>query len=237
MKKFSLPLLVLMCAMVGISCKKRSPVKPVVNPLGPNYPSALNAIVTPAIIASVESHGTIIYDGLTPPLINGIYLLSPDSCIFDDSGYNYAGTLFDDYKFQFSSQDNTASTVTFAFKDIKVGTDAGSNSTATYISGTASSFTVFSENSAVSNGVSNVQLSIISGVLQNGYIQNLQWASYLVSKGNDPNNVLEPVGSIRIFVDEDGESGTQQSFSLPPTTIQSIGMVHGKTMLSVGQSH
>lgn len=240
MKRFSFPLLVLVWALVGVSCKKNSPVKPNAGPLGSNYPAALNAIVTPAMIATLESAGANIYDGLTPPVINGIYLFSPNYCTFDNSGYNLGGQLFSDFKFQFSNQDNNTSTVTVNFKDIDnpnyVWSDAAS--TATYISGNSGSFTVFSENTGVEQGVSTVTLSIVSGILlSDGDIQNLQWTQYWVSKGADPNNVVVPVGTTRIFEDWDGLSSLQATFSLPTSTIQSIGTAHDKTMMSVGQSH
>jgi hypothetical protein len=207
--------------LVVTSCKKENHNKS--NALANTYPIALNTIITPAIIATLQSHGTVIYNGLTPPVINGIYLLSPAYCTFDNSGENAAGVTFDDYKLQFSNENTSAFTISLDFKDVGTGTDTGSDATATYISGTGNSFTVFSQSTGITTGVSNVRLNIISGILESGYIKNFQWSTYLVSKGADPNSVLEPLGSTMIFNDEDGVSETLSTFSLPGTKIQTVG--------------
>ena len=52
------------------SCKKSATVTPT-GKLGASYPEALNAIVTPAMIDTLRSHGMAINDGTTPPVING----------------------------------------------------------------------------------------------------------------------------------------------------------------------
>jgi hypothetical protein len=212
------------CLLAGIlaiaSCKKGGRESPAT--LGNSYPAALNSVITPAILAALQSDGAVIHDGLAPPVVNGIYLLHPTYCIFDNSGQGAVGFVFDDYKLAFSNQNNAAATISFDFKDVG-GTDAGATATGTFISGSGNNFTVFSKNTATTSGVSNVRLTIVSGMLENGYIQNLQLATYLVSKGADPNDALEPAGTTRIVNDQDGISPVQSTFATPVTIVENTG--------------
>jgi len=205
----------LSCAVLG-ACKKSSKDKP--NPLGSTYPVALNAIITPTILAALQSHGATVHDGLTPPVINGIYLLSPNYCVFDNSGDNAAGTVFNPYKLRFANQNNGTHTISFDYKSVLDATDYGADNSATYITGTGNAFTVFAQSTGVETGISNVLLDVISGTVQNGNVQNLQLSLYLVSKGADPAGLIEAVGSTRIFNDQDEVSETQSTFSFVKQT-------------------
>lgn len=211
MKKNLLYLLMVPCLIIA-SCKKDSNKKN--NPLGSSYPVDLNKIVTPEIVASLKLHGLIINSGLTPPVINGIYHLNPDSCIYDDSGNDATGEIFNSYKLRFGNQNNSNSSIAFDYQSTAEEGDFGSDANATFITGSNNAFTVFTQNTGQESGISTTNLIVVSGVLKNGYISNLQLSTYLVSKSSDPQNLLEPVKSTRIFTDGNGTSETLDAFSI-----------------------
>ena len=206
-------------AIIGCTftaCNKDKKSTPV-GPLGANYPEILNTIITPAILDSLESHGTIINAGLTPATVNGIYLISPLYCQYDNSGDGYMGRTIDNYEYKYSNQNNTNFSIDLNYSDkTGGGNDVGSDSTATYISGSNNLFTTYAQTTGIDTGIPYTSLQVISGQVTTGGINNFQLSFYLVSKGSDPTNVLASVGTIRIFKDDDGISPTQATFSSLP---------------------
>ena len=179
------------------ACKKEKKTNPT-NAL----PTIVNTIVTQAQIDTLKKHGAIINEGTTPPTVSGTFLLSPDVCTYDNSGGNFSGQTFDDYIYKFSNQNTAKFTVRVDYVDVDGG-DTGADSTATYISGTGKLFTIFAQSSGVESDIDYTNLEVISGEIATGGIANLQITDYLKSKGDDPNNKLEPAGSTRIFYDSD----------------------------------
>jgi len=180
------------------ACKKEKKTNP--NAL----PPVVNTIVTQAQLDSLKKHGTVINEGVTPPTVSGTFLLSPDVCSFDNSGSNFSGQTFDDYAYEFSKQNTSKFTIRIDYTNVaNDGSDTGSDSTATYISGTGQLFTVYAQSSGVETGISYTNLQVLSGQITSGGIANFQVTDYLESKGADPNNKLEPVGTTRIFYDSD----------------------------------
>jgi hypothetical protein len=219
--------LVIIPAAFFASCGKKNEKTSTVGALGANYPNGLNSFMTPAILDTLKSHGMAIHAGLTPPSANGIYLFSPDSCTFDNSGENAAGTLFDAYLFQFSNQNSTAGTIDFAYTDSdNPGSEVGFGYNATYISGTSGSFTIYAQvKDTLSTGdetVITLADEVVSGTIVQGGIQNMQLGLYSAQKSGDPNNEAVPVGTTRVFLDEDGFSQTESTFSIQPGKIQAL---------------
>ncbi len=184
------------------ACKKEKKTAP-----GNNLPSVVNTIVTQAQIDTLKKHGAVINEGTTPPTVSGEFLLSPDVCSYDNSGGNFAGTTFDDYVYKFSNQNTAKFTVRVDYADVDGG-DTGTDSTATYISGTGKLFTIFAQSSGVESDINYTNLEVISGEIATGGIANFQLTDFLESKGADHNNDLEPAGSTRIFYDSDMLSTT-----------------------------
>jgi len=204
------------------SCKKSKKTTPV-GPLGPNFPYALNSLITPALLDTMENDGLVVNPGLTPATVNGIYLLSPDSCTFDNSVNSGAGTLYADLLFQFSNQNNSTSTIDFVYKTVN-GTDSenGAANDGSIVSGGGMSFTIFAQDRDTTEGVASVLLFITSGQVVSGGIKNMQFAFYVKSKGPDPNGYVVPVGTFRIFDNEGGLAATQSSYSIKTKPIQSL---------------
>ncbi len=164
------------------------------------------------MLDSLQAAGVTVYSGKTPPIINGTYLMSPDSCVYDNSPGNFAGTLFSDYKFRFSNQDNTAFTLTVEQKAIPANTLSVAPAYS-YISGSGNNFTVFNLRTVSPQGVTVQQFNIFTGTLTANGIQNFHNTLFISSKGSDPNNTLPPAGTVRRFVTGgSGLAGSTASF-------------------------
>ena len=182
------------------SCKKSSD-NTTSNTTG--FSDSINKIVTPAILDSLKSYGLVVNPGKQPPIINGIYLISPTYCIFDNSIGHDAGYTFSDYKFQFYGQDNTNLTIGLNYKNM-TGTDNASGVGA-FVAGNGNFFTAFIDSKGIANGINYEDIMIISGEVTTSGISHWQNALYRKSKGYDPNNTLINVGDCRIFTIGSGE--------------------------------
>jgi hypothetical protein len=151
------------------------------------------------MVDSLRAAGANIYDGTTPPIVNGIYLMHPDSCIYDNSPGHFTGTLFDDYKFQFTGQNNSLYTINVAQKAMSTGT-LSSTPAYTYISGSGNNFSIFILRTSSPSGITVQQFNVLSGTLTSTGIQNLQNTLYMRSKTGDPANTIVAAGTIRVFV-------------------------------------
>lgn len=199
------------CCIIIFSCKKAKEKEN--NLLGDTYPIALNKLITPAIINSLITNGVPVYSGLTPPIINGIYYLSPNYCSYDNAWTKSAGSYFNPYKLQFTNQQNGTPSITYTYKSIS-GKDSGSDVNA-FITGRDNVFTVYAQIFGAVDSVSTyTNLVVISGTIKNGIIGNLKQAQYISSK-NDRFNRVVPVGTMRIYVDKDGTTGNLSTFSVP----------------------
>jgi hypothetical protein len=215
MKKIVKLIFALMVAVASFtSCKKSQKTTPV-GPLGPNFPYALNSILTPAILDSLENHGLVVNAGLTPATVNGIYSFSPDLCTFDNSSNNSAGSLYDDYDFDFTNQNNANASIDFVYKDVADGaTDNGAAIGATLISGSGNLFTVYAQAQDTTQTVVSTTILLVSGEVTTGGIKNMQLGVYEKTKGPDPNGDVVPVGTTRIFKDQDELSITLSTFAV-----------------------
>jgi len=203
------------------ACKKEKKTNPT-NTL----PPVVNTIITQAQIDTLKKHGAVINEGTTPPTVSGEFLLSPDVCSYDNSGENFGGTTFDDYVYKFSNQNTAKFTVRVDYADTQGG-DTGTDSTATYISGSGKLFTIFAQSTGVESGINYTNLEVISGEVASGGIASFQITDYLSSKGADPDNKLEPAGSTRIFYDSD-------MLSTPYTGIIVLNSLKSKVLDAAG---
>ncbi len=163
------------------------------------FPDPVRNITAQSMIDSIRTIGGMVNSGTTPPVVNGIYLMQPDSCVYDNSPGNFAGTLFADYKFRFSSQNNSSYTLSVEQKNISNGA-LNPTPASVYISGSGNNFSIFVLRTVSPSGIAVQQFNILSGTLTAGGIQNFQNILYIRSKGSDPGNTLPPAGTIRRFV-------------------------------------
>ena len=132
-------------------------------------------------------------------IVNGTYFMHPDSCIFDNSPGNFAGTLFADYQFRFSAQDNSTYNITVGQKNTSSGA-LSPTPASSYISGNGNNFSIFILRTLSPGGITVQQFNVLTGTLTAGGVQNLRNTLYLRSKGSDPGNTLPFAGTIRVFV-------------------------------------
>lgn len=192
---FYLKLFIVAGASILYSCKKSSDTQPT----GDGFPAPIAVNVSQSMVDSIRNSGGLVYSGTTPPIVNGIYLMSPDSCIFDNSPGNYTGTIFTDYKFRFSTQNNTTYAITVEQKAIPAGT-LSSTPVSSYISGSGNNFSIFLLRTITPSGIQVEQYNILSGTLTSTGIQNLTNTLYVRSKGSDPGGIYPAAGTIRVFV-------------------------------------
>ncbi len=208
---------------------------------GNNFSDSIKNIVPQPIIDSLRSWGMTIYDGQQPPTLSGSYLVVTDSCVFDNSGYNEAGRLFDEYQYTFSAENLSKLTITLSAKaidDPNGDTDAAVDSTATFLAGTGNSFTIFAQvKGAATTGYGTstyTEINIVSGQIASDGIAHFQFAIYMQQK-DDPSNQLIGVNTSRIFVDGDPDGLARQvtnattSFSPGQRQIDPARIIGGTT--------
>ncbi len=133
-----LAVLVFSCAF--LSCSKKQTIAPKDDSA---LPAPVNGVITSAIIDSLQKHGAVINKGTTPPTINGIFLIHPYVCTFDNSGGEYAGQTFSDYKYKFSNQNKAAFSLRVDYLATSNPAKVLSDSTATFVSGHDNLFTIY----------------------------------------------------------------------------------------------
>lgn len=198
MKKTNLHLCFILALIAGslfVSCKKESAEEKATD----TFPAPIAARVSQSMVDSLRRAGATINSGATPSIVNGIYYMHPDSCIYDNSPGNFAGTLFADYKFKFSSQDNSAFTIVVDQKNTSSGA-LSPTPVSTYISGTGNNFSIFVLRTTTPGGISVEQYNVLSGTLTPSGVQNFQNILYVRSKGSDPTGSYPAAGTIRVFV-------------------------------------
>jgi len=184
-------------AVVFSSCKKDDTTALPANT--DVLPAPVSDFVSQSMIDSLRSAGATINTGVTPPVANGIYLQTHDSCIYDNNNPASVGALFSDYKFKFSNQNNTAFTVDVAQKTVPGGA-ISSTPVYSFISGSGNKFSIFIIRTTTLNGTHVQQYNVLSGTVAAGGIQDFQNTLYMRSKENDPTNTVVPAGTIRVFV-------------------------------------
>lgn len=196
---------ILLISSLTISCKKDDP--------NDGFSDEIKKIVPSEVITAMRKQGMNIYEGKTPPQIEGIYLMSENiltgsSLEADDIGKAYA-----DYNYQFYEQDESTLSVKVNFKGYDSDGDLidQASGMGSFISGNDNTFTVFTEENGVTDdGDTYTYLSIYSGEYTDTGVKNFQNAFYMKEK-NDPNNNLVEVGTTRVFTDSDAISEKQSS--------------------------
>ena len=198
MKKLQICSFILIgAAIVLSSCKKNSDD---VAPAADTFPTPIQSMITQSMVDSLRAAGANVYSGTTPSIVNGIYFMHPDSCTYDNSPGNFAGTIFADYKFRFTNQDNSSFVINVEQKNTSNGGSLSPTPASSYISGSGNNFSIFVLRTLSPSGIPVQQFNVLSGTLNAGGVQNFKNTLYLRSKGSDPGNTLPPAGTIRVFV-------------------------------------
>lgn len=136
--------------------------------------STIDASVLSLSIQKSLKNYIAIYEGSTPPNIEGIYLYRPFMVTYSSDNYYNVGDFFYDNIFNFYNQNNTLSTI-----DLQVYDDYSksvSTITNTIIIGSGNNFTVYFLLSITDKGISYDDVYIISGVKTSAGIKNADYA-------------------------------------------------------------
>lgn len=189
-------LLFLMTLLFGaISCSKTD------EPVAP----AIEEIVPPKALTEMKPYITI-YEGNTPPNIEGVFFIDPSESVFCQDypeGHGYApGKLVSSYYIKFSNQSKITRTLEYTEKAKSVN-DSGVGSEA-FIVGSNNNFTVYMYKEGTADGISYKTAVVVSGTKVDSGISNLRYALVMVEKEDDPNNKLTKEGFFRVYKDQDG---------------------------------
>jgi len=177
----------------------------------PDFSDEILEIVSREEIDSLRSLGVAVHEGNTPPSIEGSFRVSPYEMLVpyaDDDPYT-AGQVISDYLYRFYDQDQEAKTITLDYRNVS-GLDSGSGAGG-YVSGKDDSFTIFSEDEGNLGTATYQTATIYSGRIVEGGIADFQVA-FLVTEKNDPDNQLIPVGTGRVWFDNDFFSEAEEDF-------------------------
>ena len=143
-----------------------------------------------------------IYDGDTPPNIEGCFLNSPNRLYYSNLSGDTPGSSYPDRYLRFYNQDMINNTVDY--ESIQLTTREYSVSS--YVTGSGNNFTVFFNILGYyEDGSTYKQLKAISGTITDDGIANLYYGFYMQETYDPYDQLVEP-GSMRIFKDNDGMS-------------------------------
>ena len=145
-----------------------------------------------------------IYDGVTPPNVEGAYYMNPEILVKSTLTYDSPGSGFSPEYMNFTNQDMEKNTIDMT--RVQGGGSEWMKGSGAFISGYDNSFTIYFNMLGESSGVPITTAIVVSGIKSDNGIKNLSWAFILKEKGNDPNGWVVPVGTIRSFTDSDGMS-------------------------------
>ena len=161
-----------------------------------NIPVEAKAIIPEATLRQIREQGMPIHEGKNPPNIEGIYLL-------DNLRFHYSSDPDDDFKkgdgtakYKYKFYDQKGVKVKSDYKEVRFRETA--TGTGVIISGSGSKFTAFVEHSAVTLGVRNKDVYILSGEITSEGIKNLV-LTLTVTEKQDTGNQIMKVGVYRIF--------------------------------------
>jgi hypothetical protein len=148
-----------------------------------------------------------IYDGSTPPNVEGEFLLSPMALTYDSGNVWEVGHIFIDTYIKFHNQDMVNNTLDYMEKE----GNSESTGTGCFISGEGNNFSVFFNTEGYSRRSSTYVVYtktalVISGTMTDKGIKDLYYAFIMVDKSDDPDGYIMKVGDFRSFKDSDGMS-------------------------------
>lgn len=213
MKKTFIIAVSLIAGLVGCTIRRE-----VIQPTGYNFSADILRLVPAETIDKIRALGVPIYEGNTPPSIEGAYLVAPlymtKSSVPNES-VKPAG--FTDYKIKVYNQNSTQLTAALDTKAISKGTGAvvsTATGQGTYLSGKGTQFSLFVvlETKRTNNSTRARTLDLYSGEITATGIRSLQSTLFMLEDYGDPNNELIPINTGRAFKDDDGFSERISNF-------------------------
>jgi hypothetical protein len=159
------------------------------------------SVIPYAIRDEIEKYMPI-YRGIDPPAINGQYLSDNTKLVGSSLSVDSIGnTNWQNRYIAFIADKNGK----LAFRSKEDGiSHTESRDVTVYVVGTSNEFTAYFVETGVMYGVETTQTSIISGKLTSDGITNYHSAFIMLKKGPDPDTLVVPVNTYRIFWEYDG---------------------------------
>lgn len=166
----------------------------------------VSSIIPDESLQALKDRGAIIYEGNTPPIVEGQYFMSPNTLKvrYDESDGYDVGFIFDNYMYLFGKQNGQI--LSISLDHLANGT-IDENGTGSIITGKDNNFTIFAKTERTDeDGVFLEQVSVISGQVTKDGINNLEDAFIITNKKNDFVPKYIPVNTGRTVHDGDGFS-------------------------------
>ena len=197
-RKFTILMIcVLAVGMLNFGCKKDKD-----DSSDSALPKEVTNFVPESILNEIKKLGMPINEGNTPPNIVFTFMAKPLYLKASNRPGDAVGQQFANFRVKFYEQNNEKRSIKCDYVNgSATGTGLGS-----YVSGTGSTFTVFSEMN-VTIGADKVKLvQVISGTILDGGIKDFYYANFMIDNNGNPSKSLLENGQGRIFYDTDGMS-------------------------------
>lgn len=163
--------------------------------------SRITTVIPAQYLSELSKHITI-YDGVTPPSIEGVYIMSPAKLIYDS--YNAQGIdEFSDAYFNFYNQNTTNNTISLMESGGSTGTGSGA-----LISGKGNNFTIYLNMSGTNHGYTYKTATLITGTKTSSGIKDMRYAFIMLENNDYEEKYIMKPGRYRIIGDGDGMSET-----------------------------
>ncbi len=200
--------MVVACSLIATACKKESATQ--------KQQQQINQVLPQKYIDTLKNLGITIYDGTTPPTVNGIYVISPFKLKATTLSSDFPiGTTFLDAKLKLENQNNTDFSINILGKNLLASNDT---SIISAISGSGNNFTVYGKVKAT-NGTSYAYFALVmSGTMGSSAIQNFEMGLINIDNSHGE-GVFMPEGAARLIYDADFTSVTTTVFRIATETM------------------
>ncbi|MBQ9215351.1 MAG: hypothetical protein IJ159_01190 [Prevotella sp.] len=162
----------------------------------------ISSVIPDDLRETIEQHIPI-YDGVTPPNIEGTYFISPQILVASSLEYDQIGNTYATEYDRFYDQDMTKNTISMV--RVQGGGIEWAKGDGAFISGYDDKFTVYFDVEGANGTATFKSAQIISGTLTSVGIADV-YTGFLLKEKNDPNNQIVAVGTFRFFSDSDKTS-------------------------------
>ena len=163
----------------------------------------ITQVIPDTLLKKVESYVTF-YDGVTPPNVEGVYYLDPQVLVKSNLTNDTPGKTYNSQYHRYSNQNSSKRTIDMLY--VSVSEKEYQKGSGAFISGYDDKFTIYFNCTGKNGDVPFKQAIVVSGIVTDDGVKDLQWAFVMIEKGSDPKHTVVEPGTIRSFKDSDGFS-------------------------------
>lgn len=175
----------------------------------------INQVLPQKYIDTLKNLGLTLHDGTNPPIINGIYILSPIKLTASNIPGDVIGQVFTDAKIKILNQDNTNFSLGILGKNFLSINDT---SIVSAISGEGNNFTIYGKIKANNGNNSAIFALVLSGTLDATMLKNIEYGIINIDNTNGNGSFISE-GKTRIVYEADSISENTTVFRLSNNTI------------------